>query len=352
MFSKDEISRYSRHFTLPEIGMEGQQKLKSANALVIGAGGLGCPVLQYLTASGVGVIGICDGDAVNVSNLQRQVLYTVGDVGNSKALAAKAFLEKQNTHVKFDVYEKFLDQKNALEIISQYDLIIDCSDNFETRYLINDACVIAGKPFVFGSILSFEGQVSVFNYNNGPTYRCLYPEAPEDAPNCSGAGVLGVLPGIIGTMQANEALKIIIGIGEVLAGKLLIFNTLSMQFQFLEFEKNHDLIINDILTETLACNVEAPGEIDYESLKIRISKGEKINLIDLRERYEKDNEVIGSVSIPFGEILERFSELDRNVTTVLFCIGGNRSKVARNKLREIYSSTHFLSLKEGAKAFN
>jgi sulfur-carrier protein adenylyltransferase/sulfurtransferase len=352
MFSKEEFNRYARHLILPEIGEKGQQKLKKAKVLVIGAGGLGCPVLLYLTAAGIGTIGICDGDTVDHSNLQRQVLYTIGDVGKNKAVAAKSFLEKQNPFALIEVIEQFLNKENALETISRFDIIIDGSDNFETRYLINDAAVIAGKPVVFGSVLSFEGQLSVFNYNSGPTYRCLYPEAPVSAPSCSDGGVLGVLPGIIGTFQANEAIKMIVGVGEVMSGKLLIFNALSMQFQFLEFEKSLEAGITDIMVQPVQCNTETAEEIDYKGLMHRVSKGEKINLIDLRESYEKEQEVKDSLSIPFGEVLDRFSDLDKSLTTVLFCTKGNRSKVARLSLKEKYPFADFLILTEGSSAFD
>src|ERR1035437_2494874 len=228
----EEKRRYARHIILPEIGLEGQQKLKQAKVLVVGAGGLGCPVLQYLTAAGVGTLGIIDFDTVDESNLQRQVLYSTEDIGKHKAAIAKEKLEKQNPDINLVSHVAHLTSANALEIISQYDIVVDGSDNFATRYLVNDACVILNKVLVFGSIFKFEGQVSVFNYKGGPTYRCLYPEAPAegDVPNCAEIGVLGVLPGIVGTLQANEVIKIITGIGDILSGKLLTLDALTMQF--------------------------------------------------------------------------------------------------------------------------
>jgi len=215
-----EKNRYSRHILLDKVGLAGQEKLKSAKVLVIGAGGLGCPILQYLTAAGVGTIGIIDFDVVDETNLQRQILFNVDDVGKSKAQCAQVHLSKQNPFVNFQVYNERINTQNALELFNQYDIIVDGTDNFSTRYLVNDSCVIANKPLVYGAIFKFEGQVAVFNYNNGPTYRCLFPEPPKagSVPNCSDVGVMGVLPGLIGTQQANETIKIILQIGEVLSG--------------------------------------------------------------------------------------------------------------------------------------
>ena len=240
MLSKAEIKRYARHLILPEIGEEGQLKLKQAKILVIGTGGLGCPVLHYLCAAGAGTIGIIDGDKVEESNLQRQILFSSCDVGKQKADVAKEKLSGQNPLIKITAYCQLLTANNALEVITEYDIVIDGSDNFATRYLVNDACVILNKILVFGSIFKFEGQVSVFNYQNGPTYRCLYPEPPShgEIPNCAEAGVLGVLPGICGTLMANEVIKIITGTGKVLSGELLAFDALNMQFNFFKVVLN------------------------------------------------------------------------------------------------------------------
>ena len=225
--SKLDTERYQRHLALPEIGWDGQQKLRRAKVLVVGAGGLGCPVLQYLTAAGVGVIGIMDHDVVSLSNLQRQVLYNTGSVGRKKVEVAQEMLQALNPEVAFGIHPEKLTEANALAIIDPYDFVVDCTDNLKARYVINDACVQAGKPFVYGSIYQFEGQVSVFNYQNGPTYRCVFDEGAAEPPNCAEMGVLGVLPGIIGSYQALEAIKLITGIGELLSGKLLIVNTLT-----------------------------------------------------------------------------------------------------------------------------
>jgi len=217
MLSKEEHSRYNRHIILPEVGLEGQEKLKLSKVLVVGAGGLGCPVLIYLAAAGVGTIGIVDFDSVDESNLHRQILFGTGDIGKPKAEAAKIKLQEQNPHVEVEVHNTRLTSKNAIEIIDKYDIIVDGSDNFPTRYLVNDACVILKKPFVFGSIFKFEAQISTFNYEGGPTYRCLYPDPPGagEVPNCAEIGVIGVLPGIVGSIQANEAIKMIIGIANI-----------------------------------------------------------------------------------------------------------------------------------------
>ncbi|HEY4798397.1 MAG TPA: HesA/MoeB/ThiF family protein, partial [Bacteroidia bacterium] len=245
MLSKEEIARYSRHLLLPEIGMEGQEKLKKARVLVIGAGGLGCPVLLYLVAAGVGEIGIVDFDTVDETNLQRQILFDVKDVGTSKAETAKIKLQKQNPFIHIKTFAVKLSVSNAGEIFSGYDIVIDGTDNFSTRYMVNDACVLLGKTLVSGSLFKFQGQLSVFNFTGkkgiqGPTYRCLYPSppSPEDAPSCSEIGVMGVLPGIVGTLMANETIKIIACAGEILSGKLLLIDALKMSFQTLEVARN------------------------------------------------------------------------------------------------------------------
>ena len=234
------MERYSRHIALNEIGVRGQEKISKAKVLVVGAGGLGCPVLQYLAAAGIGTLGIVDFDVVEESNLQRQILYGTSTTGENKALAAKKKLEDLNPTISIDAIPEKLAYSNVVSLFNQYDIIVDGSDNFETRYLINDAALITNRPVVFGAIFKFEGQLSVFNYNNGPTYRCLFPVPPtkENIPNCSEVGVLGVLPGIVGSMQANEVLKIVLGIGEVLSGKLCCYNSKTNDFQILLIQKN------------------------------------------------------------------------------------------------------------------
>lgn len=248
ILSQEENKQYSRHLILDEIGVIGQERLKASKVLVIGAGGLGCPILQYLTAAGVGTIGIIDNDTVDQTNLQRQILYTHTDIGKYKTEVAAKRLAKLNPFVNFVVYVEKLTNQNALNLFSCYDIIVDGSDNFPTRYLANDAAILTNKPLVFGSIFKFEGQVTVFNYQNGPTYRCLYPNPPQanTVPNCSEIGVLGVLPGIIGSIQANEVLKIICEIGEVLSGKLFTFNVLTMEQYKLNFKKNNAIKITGL----------------------------------------------------------------------------------------------------------
>ena len=240
MLTSEEKKQYNRHLILDKIGEKGQLKLKKAKVLVIGAGGLGCPVLQYLTAAGVGTIGIIDDDVVDQSNLQRQILYTIDDIGISKAITASKKLSKLNPFIKFDVYQEKLTRENAISLFEKYDIIVDGSDNFSTRYLTNDASAITRKPLVYGAIFKFEGQVSVFNYKESGSYRCLYPTPPkpDESPNCSEIGVLGVLPGIIGSLQANEVIKMICEIGEVLTNKVLIYDTLTLRQLTLKFEKS------------------------------------------------------------------------------------------------------------------
>ena len=235
MLTEQELQRYNRHIILPEIGIEGQIKIKNAKVLVVGAGGLGSPVLLYLTAAGIGTIGIMDNDTVDISNLQRQVLYNSNEIGVEKALLAKDKLQQQNTFSQFKVYTHRLNSENAVDIVSNYDIVVDCTDNFDSRYIINDACVQCNKPFVFGSVLNYEGQVSVFNYNGGITYRDLFPEKPEaeNIPGQDKIGLFGVLPGIIGCMQVNEVVKMVTNVGEPLSGKLLVFNCLNMNYMIL-----------------------------------------------------------------------------------------------------------------------
>ena len=284
MLSKDEQSRYNKQIILPEIKLEGQEKLRSAKVLVIGAGGLGCPVLQYLAAAGVGTLGIVDGDKVEISNLQRQVLYTADNIGQSKAIVAERKLRALNPHINTHTYPVFIDSKNALELMRTYDIIVDGSDNFATRYLINDACIILDKPMVSGAIYKFEGQVSVFNYNNGPTYRCIFPEPPnaDESPNCAEIGVIASLPGIIGTIQANEVIKIITGIGEVLSGKLLVIDTLTMNTHIFHFKLNEANKNIRLLKDTLQ-NCELPViSIQYDELQELMKEDTNIQLVDVR----------------------------------------------------------------------
>lgn len=335
--STEELKRYDRHISLQEVGLEGQDELKSARVLVVGAGGLGCPVLQYLTAAGVGIIGVIDGDTVAVSNLQRQVLFGHSDVGASKAEVAVRKLKDQNPYVDFDVYNDFLTMENALDIIRRYDIVIDGTDNFPTRYLVNDACVIAKKPFVFGSIFKFEGQVSVFNYKGGPSYRCLYPELPKvgDVPNCSEVGVLGVLPGLIGTMMVNECLKMILEVGEVSVGKVQVFNLLnncSTTFLVTKNESNYKRIALESNYE-LDCEStekkQGMKSITVEELNKRLSSEEEIQLIDVREPFEYEMCAIkDSLHIPLNTISTNLSVIKKDIPVVFICHHGMRSASA------------------------
>lgn len=333
--TKAEKQQYTRHLILEEIGLEGQLKLKRAKILVIGAGGLGCPILQYLSAAGVGSIGIIDNDVVEQSNLQRQILYTHQDIGKNKAESAFKHLQLLNPYIKFDVYKTRLTKDNALDLFEKYDIVIDGTDNFSTKYLINDAAVLVKKPVVFGSIYKFEGQVSVFNYKNGPTYRCLYPtpSKPSDVPNCSEIGVLGVLPGIIGALQANEVLKIICQIGDVLSEKLLTYNLLTMQQTLFNFKKNDALQI-----KALANDYEFACGLSKDNLVITLSALEnqvgKYNLLDVREDSERKLYHIGGQHIPLGELANRVHEINKDKDIVVYCKSGVRSKRAIEILKE------------------
>jgi molybdopterin/thiamine biosynthesis adenylyltransferase/rhodanese-related sulfurtransferase len=326
MLSQKEQLRYSKQIILPEIGREGQEKLKAAKVLVIGAGGLGCPVLQYLTAAGVGEIGIADGDTIEISNLQRQILYSEAEIGLSKANVAGIKMSALNPQVKINIYPIFVDEYNILDIARNYDIIVDGSDNFAARYLINDACVMLNMPMVSGAIYRFEGQVSVFNYQDGPTYRCLFPEPPNanDAPNCAEIGVIASLPGIIGTIQANEVLKIITQSGEVVSGKLLIINTLTMETFFFNFKLNEkNKHINQLPDTQLNCSIQ-PYEIDHEEL-IRMQTNTNMQLVDVREEEEHQIDNIGGINIPLSSFEAGIYLLKPAEPVILYCASGVRS---------------------------
>lgn len=336
-FSHDELQRYSRHLILPEFNIEGQRKLKNAKVLIVGAGGLGCPMLMYLTAAGIGTIGIIDDDVVERSNLQRQVLFTEDDIGKAKATIAADRLKRQNPDVKFISYNTKLTSQNALEIIENYDLVADGTDNFPTRYLVNDACVILNKPNVHGSIFRFEGQVSVFNHNyidgtKGPQYRDVFPSPPPPGlvQNCAEAGVLGVLPGIIGSLQANEVIKVLTGIGEPLVGKLYIFDALSFESRTMKIRRNPDLEkIKTLIdyqdfcgtTPSQSNNIKEVSAIELNTLL----KNEGAQLIDVREPYEFQLSNIGGISIPLSELENRLNEIKPTEKIVVVCRSGTRS---------------------------
>jgi len=327
--SKAELSRYSRHIKLNDVGIDGQEKLKIAKVLVIGAGGLGCPVLQHLTAAGVGTLGIVDGDTVEESNLQRQILFNQKDLKKPKAKTAALKLKEQNKHVNFKVADTPVNKENIIKLISDFDVVVDCTDNFPARYLINDACIIENKPLVFAAIHQFDGQISVFNYQDGPSYRCIFPEAPSDIPNCSEAGVLSVLPGMIGTFQANEVLKLILGIGDVLKGKLLTINALNYQMSVVEFHKTDASNVTELSSYDLhyETSIETlPKSISAKACAELLNSSQEIQIIDVREYFEWDIcHIEGALNIPMNLIDECMDEISKDITTVVMCHHGVRS---------------------------
>lgn len=347
------MSRYNRQIILSEIGQAGQDKLSNAKVLVIGTGGLGCPVLQYLTAAGIGTLGIIDFDVVELSNLHRQVLFGTSSLGKNKADAAKARLKDLNPDISIIAYAEKLTHQNAIDLFSQYDIIVDGSDNFETRYLANDACIITHKPLVFGSIYKFEGQVSVFNYQNGPSYRCLFPNLPQkDAiPNCAEIGVLGVLPGIIGSFQANEVLKIILKIGHVLSGKLFCYHALTSQTSILKINKSpeqFEMVLNEQDTfhkKQLA--IDCGFQTDVVSIE-DIINFENIQFIDVRELHEQPKiEDLKITYMPLSELEKHANKLDSDKGKFIFCQSGIRSKQAISILKKLNINNCY-SIKEGA----
>jgi adenylyltransferase/sulfurtransferase len=362
-FSKEELARYNRHIIIPEFGLAAQQKLKAAKVLVVGSGGLGSPLLLYLTAAGVGTIGIVDFDVVDDSNLQRQVLFGVAEVGKPKVEAAKVRLQSLNPHINIVTYNTQLTSKNALEIISQYDVVADGTDNFPTRYLVNDASVLAGKPNVYASIFQFEGQVSVFNYTNangetGPNYRDLYPTPPPPGlvPNCAEGGVLGVLPGIIGSLQANEVIKVITGVGEPLSGRFFVFDALSFESRTLRITKQKDSpAITALIDYEQFCGVKAVEkkikEISVEEFVQWQESGEDIQVIDVREPAEYEQVNIGALLIPLGTVSARADEISREKKVVVHCKLGGRSAKAINELEDKFGFTNLYNLKGGITAY-
>ncbi|QKJ62740.1 HesA/MoeB/ThiF family protein [Flavobacterium sp. M31R6] len=329
--------RYSRQIILPEIGEIGQQKLQDARVLVIGAGGLGCPVLQNLAAAGVGNIGIVDGDVVDETNLHRQLLYTLKDCGNSKAEIAKKAILELNPEISVTAFSEFFTVQKAAQIVGEYQIIVDCTDAIAVRYLINDVSVAKRIPMVYASIHKFEGQVSVFNYKNGPSYRCLFPEQEglNAVPNCADSGVLGILPNTIGTLQATEVLKIILGIGEILSGKLLIYDALHFQTQIINFSKNPKAIEKGIIKGIKLLNSKkAETDLSPESFFEKCNQS-GIIVIDVRE-LEEIPEFNGKniVRIPLGALEEYSKKLDKNQEIVLFCQTGQRSLAAMNYLQK------------------
>jgi sulfur-carrier protein adenylyltransferase/sulfurtransferase len=350
--TNEEILRYSRHLIMPEVGMEGQLKLKGARVLLIGTGGLGAPLGLYLTAAGVGKIGLVDFDVVDFTNLQRQVTFGTSDVGKPKTEAAKARLSNLNPDVEIRTYETKLTSENALELFKDYDVIADGTDNFPTRYLVNDACILLGKPNVYGSIFRFEGQVTVFGMPDGPCYRCLYPEPPPPGlvPSCAEGGVLGVLPGIIGSLQAMETIKLILGRGDSLVGRLLLFDALTVKFRELRLRKNshcpmcgthrkvHELIdYNEFCgirgEEEPELDLHVP-EITPRELKERMDRGDELFILDVREPHEYQICNLKGHLIPLGELPRRVHELDSSHEIVAHCRSGKRSAEAVDFLRK------------------
>jgi sulfur-carrier protein adenylyltransferase/sulfurtransferase len=344
--SKEEIMRYSRHLIMPEVGMEGQLKIKGAKVLCIGTGGLGAPLGLYLAAAGVGRLGLVDFDVVDSTNLQRQVLFGTADVGKPKTEAAANRLRDLNPDIRIDTFETQLTSANAFELFKDYDILVDGTDNFPTRYLVNDASVLLGKPNVYGSIFRFEGQITVFGAPGGPCYRCLYPEPPPPGlvPSCAEGGVLGVLPGIVGTIQAAEALKLIIGKGDPLIGRLLLFDALAMKFRELKLRKNPDCpvcgthpTVTKLIDYAEFCGIrgeEAPNtvtnipEITPRELKTRLDRGDDVYVLDVREPHEYQICNIGGHLIPLGELPQRVHELDSSREIVAHCKSGKRSAQA------------------------
>jgi len=349
--SQQEILRYSRHLIMPEVGMDGQLKLKAAKVLLIGTGGLGAPLGLYLTAAGVGRLGLVDFDVVDFTNLQRQVTFTTQDVGKRKIEAARDRLHGLNPEIQIDTHEVKLTSENALTILRDYDIIVDGTDNFPTRYLVNDACVLLGKPNVYGSIFRFEGQATVFALDDGPCYRCLYPEPPPPGlvPSCAEGGVLGVLPGIVGSIQANETIKLIIGRGESLKGRLLIFDALKMKFRELRLRKNPDCpicgthrTVTKLIDYEEFCGLrgqeaQQPAaqvpEIEPVELKRKLDAGEDVFILDVREPHEYQICHLNGHLIPLGDLPKRVSELDSARTIVAHCRSGMRSAQAVEFLR-------------------
>ncbi|WP_026463190.1 molybdopterin-synthase adenylyltransferase MoeB [Adhaeribacter aquaticus] len=360
-----EINRYQRHLVIPEIGMGGQQKLKAAKVLVVGAGGLGSPVLLYLAAAGIGTLGIADGDTVSESNLQRQILFTTADVGKSKAFLAEQRLLALNPFTRIVVLNEAVTKENVLEVIAPYDIIVDATDNFLTRYLLNDACVLAGKPLVYGSIYRFEGQVSVFNAiakegDRSPHYRDLYP-VPGASPNCAESGVIGVLPGIVGSMQANEVIKLVTGVGETLAGRLLLYDALTAESRIIRYRKNPKVAaITELKVEADAsCLVDEKvndeknmKEITVEQLKELRDSGADFQLIDVREPHEFEIANLGGELIPLGQVDVQKDKISKDKQVVIHCRSGARSGNAVTFLEQKYGYNNLYNLKGGILAWS
>jgi sulfur-carrier protein adenylyltransferase/sulfurtransferase len=369
MLSNEEVARYSRHLIMPEVGMTGQRKLKASSVLMIGTGGLGAPVGMYLAAAGVGRMGLVDFDVVDASNLQRQIIHGTKDVGRPKIASARNRIQDINPHVEIETHETRLTSENALRLFVNYDVIVDGTDNFPTRYLVNDACVLTGKPNVYGSIFRFEGQASVFWAERGPCYRCLYPEPPPPGlvPSCAEGGVLGVLPGIIGAIQANEAIKIILGAPGIMVNRLLLFDAWRMRFRELKLRKNPECpvcgdnpTIKTLIDYEQFCGITPQPEtrttmeeITATQLKQRLDKGDDIQIIDVREPHEYEiGQIPNSKLIPLGQVLNRMNEIDPERETVVHCKMGGRSAKAIDALQRSGFPGKLVNLKGGITAWS
>ncbi len=352
-FSKRELLRYDRQIKIPEFGLKGQKKLRESSVLIIGCGGLGSPVSMYLAAAGVGKIGLVENDVVDESNLQRQILYTEENVGKSKIDLSEKRLKSLNGNLDIEKFSMRFDSSNALGIVENYDLVIDGSDNFPTRYLVNDACVLKNKPFVSGAIYRFEGQVSVFNYQGGPTYRDLFanPPSEEMAPNCATAGVLGMMAGIVGSLQATEAIKVLTGLGETLSGKLLLIDALGMNFRKIRIFKNPDLTpVTELIDYEAFCGIDHSVLESISFEKFKELNPEKVQLIDVREANEYEVDNLGGELIPLSEIEEHIPRIKRDGTVVIHCQSGMRSLQAIRLLKEKYGFDNLLNLEGGMNA--
>jgi len=372
--SHDEISRYSRHLIMPEVGIQGQRKLKAASVLLIGTGGLGSPLALYLAAAGIGRIGLVDYDVVDETNLQRQVIHYTSDVGKLKLDSAAAKMSDINPYLVIDKHNVPLTSENALDILKDYDVIIDGTDNFPTRYLVNDACVLLGKPNVYGSIFRFEGQLSVFDAKRGPCYRCLFPEPPPPGlvPSCAEGGVLGILPGTIGTLQATEAIKLILGIGKPLIGRMVLYDALEMTFDTIKLRKNPECpvcgehpTIHELIDYEQFCGVPAHDRSDYKvksaeqgiksitvhDLKARMDAGDQPIILDVRDPHEWEISAIdGSLRIPKGQVVVRAAEIPRDHEVIVHCKTGIRSRDSIIMLQE-QGFTNLVNLKGGINAW-
>ncbi|WP_038031451.1 HesA/MoeB/ThiF family protein [Thermonema rossianum] len=353
MLSTEENLRYDRHLRLQGFGLDAQLRLKQAKVLVVGAGGLGCPVLQYLAAAGVGTLGIVDGDTVSLSNLQRQPLYTPADIGKNKAETAAERLKAFNPLIAYEVYPFFLTADNAIDLIARFDVVVDGSDSFATRYLVNDACVIAQKPLVYGAVFRFEGQVAVFNYKGSATYRCLFPEPPlpHEMPACSEAGVLGILPGIVGMWQANEVIKLLTGIGQPLVNTLMTLDLLTNQTNCFRFYANpENLQLDRIRPVEWACSADTVRTLKAEDFLRWQAEQKPFALLDVRTEEEYAQENIGGSLCPLSQVEQQFVPPAHTQTVVVLCQGGVRARQAAARLQQLYPQHEFWVLEGGLNA--